>query len=676
MAPNNHMIGDYVYQDWLNLWFSHYLYDVDNHVLDMLPPVYAQDNLTGDYIAHDSWETEHNLILGKDSLVAAPPVAPFAAFSAAKYEYPVENEIDFFLMNDEEKEYYSELYGNIKPTAGIRAALDIIPPAAPLETAEERFTVINSVNGTTAWQNQLDSPTAGSTLYSLELPEDVTIKGVIEVNFRAAVESLGANMGGPTARHSIHARLAEVAAPGKTISAFGTNAVGATIGTSTVVSGGVFRGGGLSPSNIVRFNQATNLTYREIARGWMDLANPQAGYESYTAHIDKRIDLRDNLGVFHDYTLYLQPTVHTARQGNRLALIISFGHNSTSAYTGNNAFTVKFDNDASYISIPVVEEVPTTVDVNFPGVEGVSVEYYSAATSWVTVPGTYNDTCRFLLPLGVDMTSVRASKGGMSYQFDGLNSTPAYLSLDVPVISLMVFGIAADCDLAIVQNSWVYPYAPAAAGAPNYFNVFDNGIIYRVRLSRPGFYPIEISATKSNEYLESHGASLLAYFNNFYQITVPAGIMNVWMSSNDWIVRGAYEGDKIALLVDWNNIRDAKMTFVYNGETYTRDFKLDGKDPPFDVIAVIEYELINVKQTVVGGSYNFAAVNLLGANYQYEITSRPDTPGGAVVCINGYSQFAFNPQALPTNISRAGEYIVVAKDKSGAVVKTYKIIVE
>ena len=80
-------------------------------------------------------------------------------------------------------------------------------------------------------------------------------------------------------------------------------------------------------------------------------------------------------------------------------------------------------------------------------------------------------------------------------------------------------------------------------------------------------------------------------------------------------------------------------------------------------------------QTVVGGSYNFAAVDLLGAGYGYEITSRPATQGGHIPVINYWNQFAFNPQGAPTNISRAGDYVVEASDNNGIVVAIFKITV-
>jgi len=62
-------------------------------------------------------------------------------------------------------------------------------------------------------------------------------------------------------------------------------------------------------------------------------------------------------------------------------------------------------------------------------------------------------------------------------------------------------------------------------------------------------------------------------------VEVPAGLSNVWISSNDWAVRGANAGERITLLTDPNNIRDAKIS---SGKTYNVEFKLDGLDP-FDL---------------------------------------------------------------------------------------------
>jgi len=370
MTPNNHMIGEYVYQEWLNLWFSHHLYGVDNGVLEKFPTVYAQSNQTGNYDAYDFWETNNYLVLDNNDRVRA---SSFVALSPAWYEVPVESTTDFYLLGGDNGEDYENL--PTLPGSEPGPVFPVIVPAdVPIAPAAEddpsRFTLINSANGGLAWQNMLNAPTAGSTLWSTELTEDVTVKGIVWVNFRAAIQSMGSTIRtGDLGQIRVHARLVEVAAPGRTVNCFGTNTVGATIATTTVASGGVFQGGGLSNGNLVRFTQTTNLTYREIARGWMSLAHPDAGWEGNTATPESRLPLNDNsiLGVFHDYSLHLQPAVHTAKAGNRLVLILSTGNNSNVAYTGNNAFTFTVDNEFSNVQIPMPAIVHTVTFVDWDG---------------------------------------------------------------------------------------------------------------------------------------------------------------------------------------------------------------------------------------------------------------------------------------------------------------------
>ena len=366
MNPSNHQIGAYTFYEWENLWFSYYLYKVDNNVLDMLPGLYAQSNLDGDYIAYDAWETDHSLILNNDDRVRSSSAA---SISSLPYEEPVEYTDDFYLIGGDN--YQEETIGTSLPPAEIsqtgteaEAVGAEIAAALPMAyvtaaAADDPYTTLNSANGSSSWANFLNQPTAGSTLYSLVLPYDATVQGVVEIHFRAAMASVGSNLNTSTALARVHAKLVEIARTGTTLHYYGGNAVGSTISTSTVSSGGLFRGGGLVSSNIVRFTPTTTGTYREIARGWMNLAHPNSGYDSYSSHLDNRINLRDSIGMFHDYTLYLQPTVHTAKAGNRMALILTIGSENSAAYTGNNAFTFTIDNEATYVKVPVAAPLAT-----------------------------------------------------------------------------------------------------------------------------------------------------------------------------------------------------------------------------------------------------------------------------------------------------------------------------
>jgi hypothetical protein len=239
---------------------------------------------------------------------------------------------------------------------------------------------------------------------------------------------------------------------------------------------------------------------------------------------------------------------------------------------------------SSYVASGVLEEITgadpdpdpkDTITINFPGLNGVTIQYYTNVCGWQTV-GVFNEACNFEIPQGHKATfgdtTVRVQKGGVSHTFGGLKPGAGPLVLNAPIKTIAVLGIAAACDLAIVQDNWVYPYAPAAVGAANEYKVFDNGKKYEVRLYRPGFYPITIPGVNAGQTV-NFGA---AYF---YQVQIPAGVTDVWVSSYDWAVRGAKAGDTIVLLTDPSNIRDAKMRYTYKGITYNADIKLNGSNP-------------------------------------------------------------------------------------------------
>jgi len=137
--------------------------------------------------------------------------------------------------------------------------------------------------------------------------------------------------------------------------------------------------------------------------------------------------------------------------------------------------------------------------VNFPGIKGVTVQHYSFATGWVTVPGAFDDTTGIIaIPAGT--TSVRAVKDGMYQQFDGLTVREGdSIVLDIPVGTITVTGIGAPCELAIVQDNWVYPYAAANVGVANEFKVFNNGKKYEVRMRKPDSSVVSITGVDAGQ---------------------------------------------------------------------------------------------------------------------------------------------------------------------------------
>ncbi|MCL1974583.1 MAG: InlB B-repeat-containing protein, partial [Firmicutes bacterium] len=144
-----------------------------------------------------------------------------------------------------------------------------------------------------------------------------------------------------------------------------------SISYTTLVSGGIWFGGGLSNANLQKINQVAaprntinNKYYEVISYGKMDMANPNAKYDSYTADRKDRVDLEP--GKFYDLSLYLQPNLYKVKAGHTLALVLfayypGFGAGQPSTAQGQYAITI--DNTATYASIPL--DLPKTFDVTF-----------------------------------------------------------------------------------------------------------------------------------------------------------------------------------------------------------------------------------------------------------------------------------------------------------------------
>ena len=233
-----------------------------------------------------------------------------------------------------------------------------------------------------------------------------------------------------------------------------------------------------------------------------------------------------------------------------------------------------------------------TVTVNFPGVEGVTVQYSTNVAGWQTV-GTFDETSTFVIPVEKLATfgvyTFRATKGGMSFS-ETVSALVAGepVVMDVPVVKLDVYGISGGSGtLGVVGTNWVYQAVPHGGGQAG-FNVFGGGSNhYTVRFNAAGFYMIERDALPYEE-----GEGFYAYFNEaYYQVTVPEGYSLVRMQSNNWIVNPAKAGDVIGLFQDYGNFQEAKMSFVLNGKAYSDvTFPLDGTDPFADICDLIGHD--------------------------------------------------------------------------------------
>ena len=248
-------IGDSSYDEILNRWFSHYLYGLENGAENMAA-VTAQDSHDTDvWHTFDSWDTASSMIFKANA--------------------------------DSETTTINSNYGAIGVT---------------------------SQN----WQSKFTSgSTGGSVMYAQTVEKDTTIKGTVAVNFSALTENTDDN-GTPIEDRDalmVSAMLVDIAPEGKTFPAFNTS--GSYVPKTTLAEGGAWMGGGLPNYDLKELN-ASDVTYKVISRGWMDLCNPDAGFDSNTASTRVALDGK----TYQNYTIYLQSTVYEVEAGHTLALVI------------------------------------------------------------------------------------------------------------------------------------------------------------------------------------------------------------------------------------------------------------------------------------------------------------------------------------------------------------------
>ena len=310
-------IGDSSYDEILNRWFSHYLYGVKNGAENMAAVTAQSSHDTDVWNTYDSWDTASSMI---------------------------------FKAN-----------------------------------ADSKTTTINSNYGAIGvtsqnWQSKFTSgSTGGSVMYAQTVEKDTTIKGTVAVNFSALTENTDEN-GTPIGERDalmVSAMLVDIAPEGKTFPAFNTS--GSYVPKTTLAEGGAWMGGGLPNYDLTKL-KASDVTYKIISRGWMDLCNPGAGFDSHTA--DTRVALDGK--TYHDYTIYLQSTVYEVEAGHTLALVIYAYEPGMARYTQNYQITI--DNSTVSADIPVnAKRTASFADVS-------SDSYCADAVKWAVENGVTNGT--------------------------------------------------------------------------------------------------------------------------------------------------------------------------------------------------------------------------------------------------------------------------------------------
>jgi len=293
-------INGEVYDELLNKWFSHYLYDLDNGIENMAE-VTAQDSHENTWVSYSSWESYETLTMTG------------------------------FEQQEGETVSLSSDYGAFK---------------------------VSQANWTDKFILDGGTPEV-SAIYTLDIPEDTIIKGSVPVRFRASVSNAeGASV--PLAERDalmVSAMLVEIPVSGQQIQSFFLNTqIASTYAEQNLLKkGGLWQGGGLKNYDLVEL-VTKGRKYTIISRGWMDLCNPGAGYDSTSASAAEKISLEE--GVYYDYTLYLQPNVYRVQEGNQLALVFySYEPFAGMQYLGTNDYVITLDVASVSAEIPVAAPV-------------------------------------------------------------------------------------------------------------------------------------------------------------------------------------------------------------------------------------------------------------------------------------------------------------------------------
>lgn len=292
------------YDDIVNKWISHYLYDVENDAEDM-PAVLVQNNVDQDqWDEVDSWETE------------------------CDYEFCSSLTGTTVIDTDWEK-------------AGINK-----------ENFDERMSLLDS--------------NMNQRYFSDKAADDLTIQGSVCVKFDAALKDGDASKNFEPENINDADRLSfELGSASGKMDDVKLTVLLCDVADEEFPSiqtvdpernvipvvvrnkGGIHNGGDLPDFDQSVF-ETVNRKYCVITRAYIDLCNPESGYAPETS--ENSIELV--LGEKHSYNVYLNPARYTVEAGHRLAAVI--GTEDPVNCLIHKKYSVEIDNASVKADIPMV----------------------------------------------------------------------------------------------------------------------------------------------------------------------------------------------------------------------------------------------------------------------------------------------------------------------------------
>lgn len=249
-----------LWEELLNKWLCHYLYDVENGIENM-PEVTVQSNVDGSWKTYEKWRD---------------------------FSYQ-----DVVAQGD----------GSERTTLSSGAIAERFMAAADQD-------VEGAANADQTYYLSLAKPEAAQ--YTLGVQDGATIMGVPEVHVRLATEDVDRD------GLMITAVLVDSRQDGSEFDAYvSSEPLCEKVNWNEVSSYDV--GGGAPEGKETKLEQMPTAA-KVVSYGWTDLQNPGCGAESneYVLQDDTL-----EAGAYHDYTFYMMPTVYTVQPGHTLTLVLT-----------------------------------------------------------------------------------------------------------------------------------------------------------------------------------------------------------------------------------------------------------------------------------------------------------------------------------------------------------------
>ena len=259
----NMNVNGELWEETVNKWLSHYLYGVDNGIEDMAT-VTVQSNVDGSFRTYDSWREFESETFAYDKTVNPDGVSHVDAAGISDYCAMYMQATDDFGRPFPQDNYYLSLPEGTKAT------------------------------------------------YVFELPDNYTMYGVPEVHLRMSTPDADKEA------MMVTAALIDTIDGETGFKAYLTKErLNNCVPKRTV--GEVKTGYRLARTKVKELVQS-NASAKLITFGYTDLQNYGGGYDGrdYTRHEEPVA-----AGEYYDYTIYLQPTVHTFAPGHKAVLVIT-----------------------------------------------------------------------------------------------------------------------------------------------------------------------------------------------------------------------------------------------------------------------------------------------------------------------------------------------------------------